>query len=115
MKCPKNGFCLFPLAILLILSLNGYGDFSSFDNADAFHSPQDTGSIEEFTDSRLPQPAILRASENLRHTARQSKTNNPGLNQSLAVSPRYDADAMMMIKESKQLDIKNGIHFKLRI
>jgi hypothetical protein len=31
------------------------------------------------------------------------------------VSPRYDADAMMMIKESKQLDIKNGIHFKLRI
>jgi hypothetical protein len=113
-KYPKNGSCILSLTIIFAVGLNVPNDFSFFDAA-PFHSSRDTGSIEEFADSRLPQPALLRASESMRNTMRQNKTNNPGFNQTHTVSARYDTDTMTMIKENEQNDIKNGIRFKLRI
>jgi hypothetical protein len=106
---------MFSLVIILAFGLNVHNDFLFFD-ADTYHSPHDTGSIEEFADSPLPQPAILRVSEDMRNAARQkSKTNNPTLNRTPAMSVRYDIDTMTVIKESGQLDIKKEIQFKLRI
>jgi hypothetical protein len=104
---------MFLPAIILTFGLSGYSDF--FSDMEIYHSPHDTGSIEEFADPRLPQPAILRASENMRNAVRQNKTNNSGLSQAFVVSVRYDANAMTMIKESEQTSVKKGIQLKLRI